>query len=213
MSIERNEKGQFVKGTESPYKGVSMKERFGEDKTKEIKKKISDKLIGRHSNPANEFTSENTKGENNPFYGRRHTEEAKLKCGLAHLGKKDSKETRHKKGEKSKEMWSNPEFRTKMIENHLTGLNMRYSKKKQERIDFHNNLIEEELKKLEKQGFRCVNVGATKVKKPDIIAFKNNKIYAVEVETQQHSIPDYDKWNGTNIFDDIIWVVKRRNKR
>ena len=213
MSIERNEKGQFIKGATSPYKGISMEERHGEDKTKEIKKKISDKLIGKHSNPASEFTSENTKGKNNPFYGRRHTEEAKLKCRLANLGKKESEETRRKKGEKSKEMWSNPKFKKKMMETHLSDLNIRYSKKKQERIDFHDNLIKKELTKLEKQGFRCVNVGTTKVKKPDIIAFKNNKIYAVEVETQSHKIPNYDKWNGTNIFDDIIWIVKRKNER
>jgi len=190
-----------------------MEERFGEDKTKEIKKKISDKLIGRHSNPASEFTSENTKGEKNPFYGHKHTEEAKLKCGLAHLGKRDSEETRQKKSKKSRERWSDPKYKKKMMETHLNDLNIRCSKEKKEGIIIHDNLIKEELKKLEKQGFRCVNVGTTKVKKPDIIAFKNNKIYAVEVETESQRITNYDKWNKTNVFDDIIWIIKRRNKR
>ena len=39
---------------------------------------------------------ENIRGENNPFYGKHHTEESKMKNRLAHLGKKPSEETRKK---------------------------------------------------------------------------------------------------------------------
>ena len=203
-----DEKGRFVKGYSSPYKGMSLEERYGKERAKEIKKKISDNLIGRHSNPANEFTSENTKGEKNPFYGHKHTEEAKQKNRLIHLGKRESKETRLKKGKKTKERWANPKYRLKMLPV-LKEANIKYAEKRDKGVKFHNAAIKDEMKKLESQGFRCVNVGTTKVKKPDIIAIKNGKVYAVEVETLAQGNPDYNKWEGTTVFDDIIWVIRR----
>jgi|SRR3989338_3760753 len=51
--------------------------------------------------------------------------------------------------------------------------------------------IKDEIIELERQGFRCVPVGG-KVR-PDIIAIKDGKIYAVEVEYKKR--PDYAKYN------------------
>jgi len=127
------------------------------------------------------------------------------------LGKKDSKETRLKKGIKSKERWEDPSFRNRMT-THLRDINVKYARKRDAGVALHNKLIDEELKKLEKQGFRCINVGASNIPKPDIIAVKNGKVYAIEVETLAHKLPNYDKWNNTNIFDDIIWSIRSEDK-
>ncbi len=59
---------------------------------------------------------------------------------------------------------------------------------------------------LEKQGFKAIDIGALK---PDVIAIKDGKIYAYEVEFQN---PKYEKYNECFFFNDIIWILKSRKK-
>jgi hypothetical protein len=66
--------------------------------------------------------------------------------------------------------------------------------------------ILEEARKLEEQGFRVIPI--TNVI-PDIIAIKNGKVFAVEVE--YGSCPDYTKYDDTRyrqFFDDVMWIIR-----
>ena len=67
-----------------------------------------------------------------------------------------------------------------------------------------------EIKEFENQGFRCIPTGG-KVR-PDFIAIKDNKVFAVEVE---YDIPNYSKYTkeAKLFFDDIIWIFRKRDKR
>lgn len=70
----------------------------------------------------------------------------------------------------------------------------------------HYEKILELKKEMEQQGFRCIPIGKVV---PDIIALKDNKVFAVELEYQK---PNYNKYTDDikHFFDDIIWVIKRR---
>lgn len=70
---------------------------WGKERSKEVKGKLSLKMKGWHRNNKNKFI--------NPMRGKKHSQESKKKIGL-----------------KSKELWRNPEFRKKVIENWLKGL-------------------------------------------------------------------------------------------
>ncbi|MEM3389633.1 MAG: hypothetical protein QW491_09510 [Thermoproteota archaeon] len=74
--------------------------------------------------------------------------------------------------------------------------------------DFHSKIVMEELKNLRKQGFICVPIQNPI---PDIVAFKNGKVYAVEVELTPP--PDYAKYERIpHFFDDVIWIMIKRRK-
>ena len=70
----------------------------------------------------------------------------------------------------------------------------------------HNDECAKLKQELEKQGFKAIDINALK---PDIIAVKDGKIYAYEVEFQN---PKYEKYNECSFFNDIIWVLKSRKK-
>jgi len=72
-------------------------------------------------------------------------------------------------------------------------------------IEVCNERILKEIPELEKQGFRCIPIGG-KVR-PDIIAIKDNKVFAVEVEYKK---PNYSKYtdDAKKYYDDIIWIIK-----
>lgn len=65
--------------------------------------------------------------------------------------------------------------------------------------------INAEIPILEQQGFRCIPIGKVI---PDIIAIKDGKVYAVEVE---YGIPNYKKYDDETrkYFDDIIWLLRK----
>ena len=68
--------------------------------------------------------------------------------------------------------------------------------------------IEAEIPELEKQGFRCIPM--TDVL-PDIIAIKDGKVYAIEVE---YGNPNYSKYTELvkSRYDDVIWILRKFNK-
>lgn len=76
-------------------------------------------------------------------------------------------------------------------------------------IEIVDRRLEEEMKKLSEQGFNCVPVGG-KVR-PDIVAFKNGKIYAIEVEYKKR--PNYSKYDKLKIeyFDEVIWINRHKH--
>ena len=73
-------------------------------------------------------------------------------------------------------------------------------------IDRINERIIIEVKEFEKQGFRCVPTGGKA--RPDFIAIKDNKVYAVEVE---YGKPNYSKYTDEvkQYVDDVIWILKK----
>jgi len=152
------------------------------------------------------FTSESVKGSKNLFYGRQHTEESKEKNRLAHLGKKiHSEEDKKRISEMFKKLWKDPNYRKRKIK----PLTEEHKRKLINGIKQHDQAIFEEIKNLEKQGYKCLDIGSWHAKKPDIITTKNGKIYAIEIE---FSKPDYNKYNGQKFFDDIIWIIKKEVK-
>jgi hypothetical protein len=68
--------------------------------------------------------------------------------------------------------------------------------------------IMNEVYNLEKQGFRCIPIGRVI---PDIVAIKDNKVYAIEVEYKR--VPDYDKYDRKDLkkyYDEIMWIIKNK---
>lgn len=112
--------------------------------------------------------------------GRKITDEHKIKIGLANKGKVRSEETKQK-------------LRIAMMGKNAIGI--------------ANDRIEQEIPELEKQGFRCIPIGRVI---PDIIAIKDNKVYAIEVE---YGRPNYAKYTDVikNYYDDIIWILRKKN--
>ena len=68
----------------------------------------------------------------------------------------------------------------------------------------HQAHIEEEIKNLQQQGFRCISLVDII---PDVIAIKDNKVYAVEIEFHH---PNYGKYVNCMDYDDIFWVIHKK---
>lgn len=117
------------------------------------------------------------------FYGSDKAQLIKEKQRLKKLGKKQSLETINKRSQ-----------------------NMKGKNKGNIAFKICYQRILEETKELEKQGFRCIPIGKVI---PDIIAIKDNKIFAIEVEYQR---PNYNKYTDDvrKYFDDIIWLIRNR---
>ncbi len=96
----RNKISEALKGKK---KSEEHKKKLKIPKTEEQRQKISEALKGK------------LVGENNPFYGKNHTEESKKMNSEKHTGKKDSEETKQKKSETHSKLWENPIFAKKMM--------------------------------------------------------------------------------------------------
>lgn len=138
------------------------------------------------------------------------SEEHKEKIGLSKLGKKRpplSIEWRRKIGEAMK-------GNTYALGNKLTveqrqKISAYMKGKKHVNRALTNQRILDECEELRRQGFRAVPTGGHVI--PDIVAIKDNKVYAVEVE---YGKPNYNKYTGKEgkYFDDIIWVLRKKVK-
>ena len=139
--------------------------------------------------------------------GFKLSEETKKKMSLSKLGKKRpplSEEWKRKIGEKSRGRtykWDHP-----MSEDGKRKISLAMKGKKNVNHKLKNQRILKECKELEKQGFRAVPTGWKVI--PDIIAIKDNKIFAVEVE---YGKPNYKKYTDEIRlqYDDIIWIIKK----
>jgi hypothetical protein len=74
-------------------------------------------------------------------------------------------------------------------------------------VDKSFERIINESKKLKRKGYRVIPIGKVI---PDIIAIKNNKVYAIEVEFGRPNYSKYDKNNYKKYFDEIKWIIKRK---
>jgi len=123
--------------------------------------------------------------------GKHHTDETKRKLSESHKGKSHtvSEETKIKIGLASKGRKHTEEERNKI------------SKGNKE----HQKAISEETEKLRKEGYKLINGDLSP--KPDIIAFKDGKLIAIEVEFGK---PNFKKYKDIDFFDDVIWIKKVR---
>ena len=96
----RNKISEALKGKK---KSEEHKKKLRVPKSEEHVKNVSNALKGKYV------------GENNPFYGKKHTEEIKQKLRESNLGKKTSEETKQKSSNSHKELWKNKEFVDKMM--------------------------------------------------------------------------------------------------
>lgn len=147
--------------------------------------------------------------------GYKHTEEAKMKMSKSRMGKRISEETKKKlsdasKGEKGYWFGRKLSEETKRKISLATKgkkLSEEVKKKCAMNVEKVNERILKEIKEFEVQGFRCVPTGG-KVR-PDFIAIKGDKVFAVEVE---YGTPNYLKYTDEAklFFDDVIWIIRRR---
>jgi len=137
------------------------------------------------------------------IWHKSRSEETKKKIGKALRGRKQSLEVIEKriKTRQNNGFWKDFEkTRKKMSENNamkgkhgLVGNRIAWDR------------ILKEIPELEKQGFKCIPIGKVI---PDIIAIKNGKIYAIEIEYQKPNYLKYNKDNYKGYFEDVIWILR-----
>ena len=75
-----------------------------------------------------------------------------------------------------------------------------------EHFEGTNKVLEE----FKEKGYKVIPIFKKPV--PDIIAIKDGKIYAIEVEFERKGktikSKKYNKYKGINYFDDVIWILK-----
>lgn len=209
MTTVRDKKGRYAKGNTPWTKGrhrtketkeklseslkISPKNWKGKHHTEEAKRKISEGLkeyYKTHDAPSKgKHCSEKTKkAVSKANTGRKFSKEHKRKLSLAHSGRRHTKEAKEKISKASIE-----------------------SQREESGPSKHYIKILEEAKNLESRGFRVIPLGKVV---PDIIAIKDGKVYAIEIESkvrragsnyyQKYDISDMKKY-----FDDIIWIIRR----
>ena len=144
---------------------------------------------------------------------RKHPENTiKLRCPYptyGHLGHKHSEKTKRLLSEKLKEWHKTHEHPFKGRK-----FSARHKRKIKAGLEKHTKAIVEEMEKLKEQGFRCIPVHTDAFKPiPDIIAIKDNFVYAVEVEIDDARTPDYNKYSLPHPYDDVIWIIKKRGEK
>jgi len=159
---EQLKKYRFKKGMIPWNKGLTKE-------TNELVRKVAEKNLGKkvpeglypnagmrnkkHSKKAKDKMCLAKKGKyfgkDNPFFGKKHTEETKLKLRkpksekhkkklrLSHIGLKQSKETIEKRAEKNRELWKDDKYRERIIKSQIIGRKPKPNKPEQ----FLNNLI------------------------------------------------------------------------
>src|SRR3990167_5365979 len=86
----------------------------------------------------------------------------------------------------------------------------KHSKQFKERMKGHKRMmlahkrILDEVPKLEEQGFLCIPITSVI---PDIIALKDGKVYAIEIEYQK---PNLEKYERSKWFDEVVWIIHKK---
>jgi len=73
----------------------------------------------------------------------------------------------------------------------------------------HEEAVEKAIEKLTELGYKCIDI--TRRPLPDIIAFKDGEVFAVEVERCYFNTKKYI--GAKNPFDDVLWVLFGRWKK
>lgn len=180
-------------------KGKTFEEIFGMDKARAIRSKISESAKERV--PWNKGLTVKTdvrvakcSQNSSRFKGKHFTEEQRAKLSETHKGKHFSDEHREKISKAQMGRYFPDECRAKMSE--------------AKKLNIHDQLVLKDCTKLEKEGYRCILL-LRRTPRPDIIAIKDSKVYAVEVERNQIQPKKYE---SVHSYDDIIWIVHRRKK-
>lgn len=213
----------------SPFKGKSYEEIYGKEKSDELKEKRREKISKNlsfegkhHTKLAKKKISEGNKGLRKgktieEIYGKEKASYMRTilydKNGETVRKKLKGKTWEEKYGiektNKMKEDFSKKFTGCKRVFSEEHKQHLRGAKKGIPYRTLHNKEIEEQSKKLEEQGFRCIPI--THVI-PDIIAVKgdNIKVFAVEVEhNRKNHVKKYSE-NIKSYFDDIIWIILKK---
>ncbi len=77
-------------------------------------------------------------------------------------------------------------------------------------IQLCNDRIIAEVEDFQSKGFRCFPTGGRV--RPDFVAIKDGKAFAVEVE---YGKPNYSKYDDESMryFDDVVWILKKKPGR
>lgn len=130
-------------------------------------------------------------GENNSFYGKKHKEESTLKMSESQI--KYFKEHPEEAKERAKSRIGIKRDR-KIIEKQKLGMKRAYQR------------IHDEAQKLQQEGFQVIPIAEVI---PDIIAIKDGKTFAVEVEYGKPNYKKYEVNDYGKYFDDIIWLIRK----
>lgn len=179
-------------------KGKTFEQIFGVDKAKIIRLKISESHKGRP--PWNKGLTVETdvrvarSSRNSPRNrGQHHTEEWKHKM--------------------SEIMQRRPITWGDKISKAKEGLPLTEEHKKRlkeaKKLNVHDQLVLKHLAELEEDGYRCIPL-LKHSPLPDIIAIKDSKVYAVEIERVRI---EPKKYETIHCYDDIIWIFYRRRGR
>ena len=120
--------------------------------------------------------------------GKKLTQETRIKIGLAHKGKK--------RPPFSKEWRDKIAIKNRLRVGELSTINTA------------DRRIKAEVEILRSQGFVAVPTGGKVI--PDIVAFKDGKVFAFEVEYRE---PNYSKYTDEmkSYFNDIVWIIRKKN--
>ena len=133
-----------------------------------------------------------------------------------------SKKSSRYKGEHHTEGWKDDMSRTMQIRDITWGDKISEAKKgvtfspehkrklhEAKKLNLHDQLVIQHCAEFEGQGFRCIPLLKHSVL-PDIIAIKDLKIYAIEVERGRL---DPRKYENVFCYDDIIWILYPNGRR
>lgn len=146
------------------------------------------------------------------FFGNGHTyEDVCPKCGEHHqpgmLGKHQSEESKMKSSESNKLAHNTPEMLAKKSADATR--QWRDPARLARRLasfQEHEDAVQEEADKLRADGYEVLPLD--KVVRPDMIAKKDGKLFAVEVDFDGNTRKG--KYDGVTFFDDVIWRYRHR---
>lgn len=145
------------------------------------------------------------------------------------LPRVQTEEEKQRRTESLQQLWQNPDFREKQAKGmrklerqvlapwkgkkfsmeHRRHISEGLMKTIQPLRLKHKQLIFETAQDLEKQGFRSIIIDVrSEVPQPDIIAIKDGKVYAVEIEIGRTK-PRFHKYSKYNPYDDVWWVQRK----
>ena len=91
LAVHRLTKGEY---SEPKYWTGTLSPTFGKPRSEDIKAKISETKLNRMNDETRRRIGEAKKGENNPMFGKHHSEETRKKMANAHKGQTLSEERR-----------------------------------------------------------------------------------------------------------------------
>jgi len=74
----------------------------------------------------------------------------------------------------------------------------------------HDLAIRRESHRLKVEGFRCIPIGLKAFPQPDIIAIRDNRIIAVEIDLNQPKQQSLAKYSSVSCFDDVERIRPHR---